>query len=75
MLEANGLVGLANLKKNSTGNGYWNVRNTEGVGADPVGNRNSPDYGNSYRPGDSRVLTFAHYFTSQRRLARPQMER
>ncbi len=64
LIEANGLVGMANGKKNPNGNGYWNIRNCEGAGTNPVGHRNNPDYGDSLRPGDSRIIAFVKYFSS-----------
>lgn len=66
LIEANGLVGLATAKK-GTANGVWNIKNTEGVGtnaAAPADHKNNPDYGDSLRPGDSRIVTFAQYFTN-----------
>ena len=63
VIEANGIVGAATGTKNASGNGYWNLKNSEGLNTDQAGHRNNPDYGNSMRPGDSRVMVFASYFT------------
>jgi hypothetical protein len=66
IIEANGIVGAATGTKNASGNGYWNLKGAsygEGIGTDQAGHRNNPDYGNSMRPGDSRVIVFASYFT------------
>jgi hypothetical protein len=65
IIEANGMIGLANAKAGPS-NGVWNLRNSEGTGSHasyPADHRNSPDYGDSMRPGDSRIIVFANYFT------------
>ena len=63
IIEANGIVGISNAKKGPS-NGVWNSKNSEGVGANPAGHRNNPDYGDSLRPGDSRIVAFASYFAA-----------
>lgn len=59
LIEANGAVGLANAKK-GTANGRWVKLGSEGI---PATNYNSnynnfPDYGDSNRPGDGRIMVF-----------------
>ena len=70
VIEANGLVGLANARKNTNavgsggnGMGCWNILNSEGIGNDKPSCRNNPDYGNSYRPADSRIIPFVLPFS------------
>ena len=63
VIEANGLVGLSNARRNPNGMGYWNILNSEGIGNDNTLCRNSPDYGNSYRPADSRIIPFTIPFS------------
>lgn len=67
VIEANGVVGLTNARKNGSGLAYWNIRGSEGLGTHnnyPAGRKNLIDYGDSLRPGDSRILPFAKYFSS-----------
>ena len=64
LIEGNGFVGSTLAAKGSA-NGCWLLKNgggTEGVGADIAGHRNAPDYGNSLRPGDARILALAKYY-------------
>ena len=63
VIEANGIVGLTNARK-GTGNGVWVSRGVEGTGSNPVGHRNNPDYGDSLRPGDARILAWATYYNN-----------
>ncbi|HOD15994.1 MAG: hypothetical protein KBC90_02805 [Spirochaetes bacterium] len=67
LIEGNGIVGLSSGKKNTNGLAYWNIRNSEGLGTHtnyPAGRKNLIDYGDSLRPGDSRIIPFAKYFSS-----------
>jgi hypothetical protein len=59
VLEANGIIGMKNLKKGN-GVGYWNIKGNEGT--DVLGctgkdkNGNTVNYGDSYELGDGRIF-------------------
>jgi len=59
VLEANGIIGMKNLKKGN-GVGYWNIKGNEGTdlqgcsGKDKYGN--DVNYGDSYELGDGRIF-------------------
>lgn len=59
VLEANGVLGMSNLKKGTTV-GSWAIKGDEGLeyngcaGKDIYGN--NVNYGNSYLPGDGRII-------------------
>jgi len=59
VLEANGIVGMKNLKKGNN-IGYWNIKGNEGT--DVIGctgkdkNGNVVNYGDSYELGDGRIF-------------------
>ena len=57
IIEANGIQGVANAKK-GPGNGIWNLKGNEGTDEGTPQEETEINYGNSFLPGDSRVMVF-----------------
>ncbi|MBN2158669.1 MAG: hypothetical protein JW807_04685 [Spirochaetes bacterium] len=71
IIESNGVVGSTNAAR-GTANGRWLQLGDEGVGADnnsPADHRNYPDYGNSLRPGDARIMAFAYEYIAKEHMS------
>ncbi len=62
VIEANGAVGLANARKGDE-NGHWASDHTNAtkIHLGDVATPNNPDYKDSSRPGDGRILVFVRY--------------
>ncbi len=62
VIEANGAVGLANARKGDE-NGHWasDHNHASKIHMGDVATSNYPDYKDSSRPGDGRILVFVRY--------------
>jgi len=57
IIEANGIQGVANAHKGPQ-NGVWNIKGDEGLDIGIPQKNTNINYGNSFEPGDSRVIVF-----------------